>query len=162
MPNVTSLNSTGRYKDPSPGPYVPSGGHSVTLTASATLDDTYHKRTILLSAAAGLTVTLPASSGSGIIFEIFVLTTVTSNNLIIQVANSTDILAGVLHLTTDIAGTSMPTATTSDTITMNGSTTGGLAGSFVEVVDYAAGFWLVRAALVGSGTPATPFSATVS
>ena len=161
MPNVTSLNSTGRYKDPSPGPYVPSGGHSVTLTASATLDDTYHRRTILLSAAAGLTVTLPASSGSGIIFEIFVLTTVTSNNLIIQVANSTDILAGVLHLTTDIAGTSMPTSTTSDTITMNGSTTGGLRGSWVKVKDVSSGFWSLEGGLICTGTEATPFSAAV-
>lgn len=161
MPNVTSLNSTGRSKDPSPGPYVPSGGHAVTLTASATLDDTHHRRTILLSAAAGLTVTLPASSGSGIIFEIFVLTTVTSNNLIIQVANSTDILAGVLHLTTDIAGTSMPTSTTSDTITMNGSTTGGLRGSWVKVKDVSSGFWSLEGGLICTGTEATPFSAAV-
>lgn len=161
MPNVTSLNATGRSNDPSPGPYVPPGGHAVTLTASATLGDTYHRRTILLSAAAGLTVTLPASSGSGIIFEIFVLTTVTSNDYIIQVANSTDILAGVLHLTTDIAGTSMPTSTTSDTITMNGSTTGGLRGSWVKVKDVSSGFWSLEGGLICTGAEATPFSAAV-
>ena len=161
MPNVTSLNSTGRSKDPSPGPYVPSGGHSVTLTASATLDDTHHRRTILLSAAAGLTVTLPASSGSGIIFEIFVLTTVTSNNLIIQVANSTDILAGVLHLTTDIAGTSMPTSSTTDTITMNGTTTGGVKGTWLRFKDASSGIWLLDGGIVCTSTEATPFSAAV-
>jgi hypothetical protein len=45
---------------------------------------------------------------------------------------------------------------------MNGSTTGGLAGSYIELVDIAAGDWIVRAALIGSGSPATPFSAAVS
>ena len=45
---------------------------------------------------------------------------------------------------------------------MSGTTTGGLIGSYVQVTDIASGEYLVSAALVGSGTPATPFSAAVS
>jgi len=58
-------------------------------------------------------------------------------------------------------GAVFSTLPASDTITMNGTTTGGLVGSYVQVTDLAAGEYLVSAALVGSGTPATPFSAAV-
>ena len=134
----------------------------ITITASTTLNRNSHAGNVVnLNAAAGLTVTLPASAGTGDVYEIFVLTTVTSNNYVIQVANSTDILAGAVHLTTDISGTSMPTSTTSDTITMNGSTTGGLRGSWIRVKDMSTGFWALEGGIICTGTEATPFSAAV-
>ncbi len=134
----------------------------VTITASATLNRATHAGNVVnLNAAAGLTVTLPASSGKGDVYEIFVATTVTSNNYIIQVANATDILAGVVHLSTDIAGTSMPTSTTSDTITMNGSTTGGLRGTWLRFKDASSGIWALEGGIICTGTEATPFSAAV-
>jgi hypothetical protein len=134
----------------------------ITITASATLTRNVHAGTVVnLDAAAGLTVTLPASSGSGDEYEIFVKTTVTSNNYIVQVANSTDILQGVIGLTTDIAGSSLPTSSTSDTITMNGSTTGGLKGTYIKLKDAVSGIWKLEGGLVCTGTEATPFSASV-
>jgi hypothetical protein len=134
----------------------------ITVTASLTLDRDMHSGNIVcLSAAAGLTVTLPASTGGGDVYELFVVTTVTSNNYIVQVANSTDIMQGVIHLTTDIAGTSMPTASTTDTITMNGSTTGGVKGTWIRLKDAAAGIWLLDGGVVCTGTEASPFSAAV-
>lgn len=134
----------------------------IAIGASITLTRNVHAGTpLVLGAAAGLTVTLPASSGSGDEYEMFIGTTVTSNNYIIQVANSTDILAGVIGLTTDIAGTSLPASPTSDTITMNGSTTGGLKGGWIKVKDVASGIWKLEGGIVCSGTEATPFSASV-
>lgn len=133
------------------------------ITASITLfPDTYAGRTGLLSAAAGLTVTLPAATGTGASYTLTVGTTVTSNGYIVKVANATDIIQGVVSLTTDIAGTAMPTAGTTDTITMNGSTTGGLKGSSVTLQDVASGLWHLTGELICTGTEATPFSATVS
>lgn len=138
------------------------GLQPITITASTTLDRDIHAfNTVNLNALAGLTVTLPASSGNGDVYEIFVPVTVTSNNYIIQVANATDILAGAVHLTTDIAGTSMPTSTTSDTITMNGTTTGGLRGSWLRFKDVSTGFWALEGGIICTGTEATPFSAAV-
>lgn len=135
----------------------------LTITASATLNEDTHLNTVVnLSAAAGLTVTLPASTGRGARYRLFVATTVTSNNYVVQVANGTDVIQGVVHLTTDIAGTSMPTATTSDTITMNGTTTGGLRGTYLEFEDSASGFWRLSGQIICTGTEATPFSAAVS
>lgn len=135
----------------------------ITKTASFTLDREVHGETCVnLSAAAGMTVTLPASEGKGTEFELFVATTVTSNSYVIQVANATDIMQGVIHLTTDISGTSLPTAGTTDTITMNGSTTGGVKGTWLKLKDVSAGIWKLEGGVVCTGTEATPFSAAVS
>src|SRR5262245_21258897 len=102
----------------------------IIFTSSATLSKKAHAdSTLLLSAAAGLTITLPASSGDGTTFRFFVRTTVTSNNDIIQVANSTDVIQGSAIFSSDDAANaaiSFETTSTSDTITMNGSTKGGI------------------------------------
>ena len=135
----------------------------ITITASATMNkDTHEGNVVRLSAAAGLTVTLPASSGKGDEYSFFVLTTVTSNNYIIAVANATDIMQGGVALSTDIGGTNMLASSTSDTITMNGSTKGGIVGDLIELVDADVGFWQVRVIGSATGTEATPFSAAVS
>ncbi len=130
-----------------------------TLTVTALL---HGNRTITLNRAAGITVTLPAATGTGKKYRFFVGTTVTSNNYIIQVANATDVIQGVLGVATDAAGVNVPTAATSDTITMNGSTTGGVIGSHVEIEDVASGYFRVSGGLVSTGVEATPFSAAVS
>lgn len=132
-----------------------------TITASETITDFDAGATIALSAAAGLTVILPAATGSFAKYRFVVATTVTSNSYIIRVANSSDVMMGVLSVATDIAGVTCPTTSTSDTITMNGSTTGGVLGSVVEVEDVAVNKWAVSGALVSTGTEATPFSAAV-
>jgi hypothetical protein len=139
------------------GPNVASTVTAATLAVTAA---DYNGQVINLSRAAGIVVTLPAATGSNAVYKFVVATTVTSNNYIIKVANSTDTFNGLSSVgggTASVFGT-LPA---SDTITMNGSTTGGLAGSYVEITDIAAGDYIVNAALVGSGSPATPFSATV-
>lgn len=136
----------------------------ITLTASTTLDRDMHQGNVLnLSAAAGLTITLPASAGTGDMYRFFVLTTVTSNNDIIKVANSTDVIQGTVDIAAagGVAGVTAGTTTTSDTITMNGTTTGGIIGSYIELTDASTGFWQLSGGLIASGTVATPFSATV-
>lgn len=132
---------------------------SATLAITSANIDSYNGKVIPLNRAGGITVTLPAATGSQAVLRFVVGTTFTSNG-IIQVANNTDAMAGYAAVGGATAGI-FGTAAASDTITMNGSTTGGLAGSFIELLDVAAGDWIVRAALVGSGTPATPFSAAV-
>lgn len=140
-----------------------SGPPPVTLTASDTITEAEHAgRVINLSAAAGLTVTLPAATGTGNIYRFFVLTTVTSNNYIIQVANATDVIQGVITVATDTSGITVPTAATSDTITMNGTTTGGVIGGYLILQDVSSGFFSITGGLNATGVEATPFSAAVS
>lgn len=137
----------------------------ITLTASATLNKKTHAGTIVnASAAAGMTLTLPASTGKGDRYTVRVKTTVTSNNLIVAVANATDVMTGYALLAQDSADTAVmfETASTSDTITMNGSTKGGIVGDLIELIDADVGFWQVRVMGSATGTEATPFSAAVS
>jgi len=135
----------------------------VAKTASFTLDRRVHQdQWVVCNAAAGMTVTLPASAGTGDKYKLFVGTTVTSNNFIVAVANATDIMAGGVAMSTDIGGTNMLAAATSDTITMNGSTKGGLKGSWLIIEDAVSGVWVVGGFLVCTGTEADPFSAAVS
>lgn len=149
------------------GPVTSKGGFitgtdvNSTLTASAAItQETYNGQIINLSAAAGMTITLPAATGTNAMYRFVVSTTVTSNSYKIQVANATDVLVGKASVAGG-TGTVFSTLTTSDTLTMNGSTQGGVAGSYVEITDVASGVFVVRANLLGSGTPITPFSAAV-
>ena len=136
----------------------------VSLTAAtATLDaDTHAGAVCVLNRAAGITVTLPAATGTGNLYTIVVGTTVTSNDYIVQVANATDVINGAVALSTDIAGVTISAGASDDTITMNGTTKGGISGSLLEIRDVASGKFVVTGSLVSSGTEADPFSAAVS
>jgi hypothetical protein len=54
------------------------------------------------------------------------------------------------------------TAAASDTITLDGSTTGGLAGTIITCKAIGANRWGVQVTSGGTGNLATPFSAAVS
>ena len=142
--------------------FITGTGVNSTVTASTltVTADTYNGQTIGLSRAAGITVTLPAATGTNAVYSFVVSTTVTSNSYKIQVANATDVINGIANVA-GTTGTPFGTLPASDTITMNGTTTGGIAGSYVEIIDVATGVFFVRGALIGSGTVATPFSAAV-
>jgi hypothetical protein len=64
----------------------------IALTASATLSAYHADTVVVVNAAAGLTLTLPAASGSGLSFDIMVGTTVTSNTVVVKVANASDVM----------------------------------------------------------------------
>lgn len=137
---------------------------SATASLSVT-QDAHDGRTVVLNAAAGLTVTLPVAMGSGARFRFVVGTSVTSNSYKIQVADATDVMDGIVYAADD-TGTPAPlvwvTAATSDTITLDGSTQGGIIGDQIELEDIASNQWAVRGFVKQSGTEATPFSAAVS
>lgn len=135
---------------------------AVTAATLAVTAAAYSGRTIVLDRAAGITVTLPAATGSGARFRFFNKTTVTSNNHVIQVTGD-DVMQGFARIAQDAADTAVvfETAADTDTITMNGSTKGGIRGDVIELEDVAADLWSVRCELSGTGTEATPFSAAV-
>lgn len=134
------------------------------IAANITLTEAEHAgRTGYFDVAAGAVVTLPRATGSGAIFRFFCKTTITSNSMKIQVGNADDVLRGQALIAQDAADTAVvfETAATSDTLTGNGSTTGGITGDYVEIEDIAEGMFRVNAFLSGTGTEATPFSAAV-
>lgn len=134
---------------------------AATLSLTAAL---HSGKIVTLNRAAGSTITLPTSTGSGAAFKIIIGTTLTSVSLILQVANSTDVMQGVITTMSDDPATvkGFATAASSDTITLNRTTTGvGTAGEWLEAIDVAAGFWFVTGVTTSSGTEASPFSAAV-
>lgn len=134
----------------------------ITTTAALTMTRGRHANTVVvLDSATGRIITLPASTGSGDAYTVYVKTTVSSGSHVVQVANSTDVINGGVAISTDIAGITMLASATSDTITMNGSTTGGLAGSWVTLTDVVPGFYMASGFLVSTGAEATPWSASV-
>jgi hypothetical protein len=145
-----------------PSPYFDNYGIVTVTTATVSItDEGYVGQRIVMNRAAGITATLPAATGSGNRYE-FIGAVDASGDQIIQVTGD-DTMAGVAYLGNDSAGAScFYTADTSDTITLDGSTTGGLKGWRVVCDDIAADTWAVTVMSEASGTEATPFSAAVS
>jgi len=136
---------------------------NVTASTVTVSPGTHGGRVVTLNRAAGIAVTLPASTGGGAKYEFFVGTTVTSNSTTIKVANASDIMSGLAIQAADAGSTSnaWETGATDDTITFNGSTTGGIKGDQVVLQDVSLNVWSVRVYGSATGIEATPFSATV-
>lgn len=136
---------------------------NVTGSTLAVTAADHDSKTVTLNRAAGIAVTLPAATGSGIRVKFIIGTTITSNSTTIKVTGD-DVMIGAALLAQDAGDTSVmfEAGATDDTITFNGTTTGGYKGAFVEVEDVAADTWFVRVVSAATGTEATPFSATVT
>ena len=115
--------------------------------------------------ANGMDITLPAvsSADAGLWIRIEVAVTVTSSDLVAVTAASGDLLEGSVYLTkaTDAVANQVEFAADESndlTLSMNGSTTGGLIGSWAKLTVNDSGYWTVKGQILGSGTLATPFS----
>ena len=131
----------------------------VAITAETTLTYADHVGRIIEINDADGAVTLPAITTDtiGATYKFFVGTT--ASDLDIK-TDGTDKFVGNLVLAA--AATSQARgfapAASNDVISMNGTTTGGIAGSVVEVTAIATAEYLVTGTLLGSGTLATPFA----
>ena len=140
----------------------------VAAVADVTLTQATHAgKIVTLGSATGDTATLPAATGTGDVYTIVIAVTATSNNHIIQVANATDEFVGVIYQVDADTGDALVAypcldADGFDTITMNGSTKGGIQGDKYVFIDIAAGKWQLEGHQSGTGTVATPLSAAVS
>jgi len=137
------------------------GGSTQTLTATSGPG-----RTIALDTATGSVITLPAATGSGSMYRFIVTVLATSNSHIVKVANTSDAMQGMIISTLSGTPTTnniwLATAGTSDTITLNRTTTGSVTlGEWFEIRDIATNKFQVYGVTSQSGTGATPFSATV-
>lgn len=169
---VTSLNGfvgaitgnvTGNLTGDVTGTVLATAPVNTTASTLAVTQATHAGRMVTLNRAAGIAVTLPAASGSGSVFEFLIGTTITSNSTTIKVANASDTMTGTAYVVSDGAAAVLGyrTGASDDTITLNGTTTGGLKGDIVRLVDAAANLYAVTVLSAATGTEVTPFSATV-
>lgn len=135
---------------------------NATASTLAVNEATHEGKVVTLNRAGGIAVTLPAATGSGGRFFFFIGTTFTSSATIKVTGD--DVMAGYASYAADAGDTAVKfeTAADSDTITFNGTTTGGYKGTTVELIDVAADLWWVRVDGHATSSEATPFSATVS
>jgi hypothetical protein len=153
----------------------------VSITSSTTLDPVAHGGRVISvggSLAANVVLTLPAintsanpsSSGpgqdpntinnQGVVYTIWVPTTISTSSLKIG-TNGTDKFVGtILGVDTDSTNAlvAYTAASSNDFINFNGTTTGGVAGTWVQIFALAANKYVVNGIALGSGTVATPFA----
>ena len=156
----------------------------VAITASTTLNPVSHGGRILTvggSLAANLTITLPAintsanpsSSGpgqdpntlnnEGVVYTIWVPTTISTSSLKIgTTSGSSDLFLGTIFgVDTDTSNALVAytaNGSSNDFINFNGGTTGGVAGTWVQIFALAANKYMVNGVALGTGTVATPFA----
>lgn len=137
-------------------PYV------VVDTAAFTVNARDHaNRTLLLSRAAGSAVTMPSATGSGKRYRFIVLTAASGGSYVIR-GDSTDLLVGNAIQFADGGATmnGYEAGASDDTVTLNGTTTGGLKGDLVEYEDIATNTYFVKVIAAATGVEASPFSNT--
>ena len=141
----------------------------VSITATDAITAAEHAgRTIVLNAAdaasTAVVCTLPLATGTGNVYNFIIgVVSAAAGMYVIQVTGD-DTIDGSVHAGIDDgASKSFKTAATSDTITLNGTTKGGVSiGDTITLTDIAADQWAVSGLLTASGTQVTPFSAAVS
>jgi len=155
----------------------------IAITSSTTLNPVDHGGRIISvggALAATTTLTLPSINVStnpitsgpgqdpntlnneGVLYTIWVPTTITTSTLKIA-TDTTDLFIGsLMGVDTDtsdaIAAYNALAADAFDNINLNGGTTGGVAGTWIEIVAVAANCYMVRGTVNGTGVVATPFS----
>lgn len=132
------------------------------LGATYTLDANDSGSTILLDRAAGIVITLPAPA-TGRKYRFVVTTTVTSNAYKLSTATQgTDFFRGpLLSDDTDSSDAIVGfpcNGTTHDNISMAGSTTGGLVGTYINIEAVSSTVWQAEGIINGTGAVATSCS----
>ena len=87
-----------------------------------------------------------------------------TGSLIVQVANSTDVMTGMATIVDTDSSDNMEgfmTVAASDTITLNGTTSGGVTHATIVCTVLATGLWTVSVRTGGTVNLVTPFSAAV-
>ena len=86
-----------------------------------------------------------------------------TGDLVVQVANSTDVMSGGAFFIDDSSDNvvGFETVAASDTITLNGTTTGGVTHATIVCTVLATGLWTVSVRTGGTVNLVTPFSAAV-
>ena len=163
------------------GFYTQGPGAVLAITSSTTLSPAVHGGRILTiggSLAANVVLTLPtinasadpSSSGpgsdpntlnnEGVVYTIWVPTTISTSSLKIGTDGTDKYVGSVLSIDTDSSNVTVGfvPASTNDFINLNGTTTGGVAGTWIQIVAVAALKYMVTGTVLGTGVVATPFA----
>ena len=163
------------------GIYNQGPGAVVSITADTTLNPSDHGGRILSvggTLAANITLTLPTidasansvssgpgqdpntSNNLGVVYTIWVPTTIATSSLKIGTDGTDKYIGTIFGVDTDSSNAlvAYTAAAANDFINFNGGTTGGVAGTWVQIYAIAALKYMVNGVALGTGTVATPFA----
>jgi hypothetical protein len=118
----------------------------------------------LLDSADGVAYVLPVITAAtiGMAFHFYASVSVTSSDVYsVTTGVSTQKMGGAVDMgiaATDTNEMQVATSASHLTITMNGSTTGGLEGTYFSLYAISATLWICTGLVVGSGSLSTPFA----
>ena len=153
----------------------------VSITASTTLNPVDHGGRILSvggTLASNIVLTLPTidassnpvtsgpgqdpstSNNQGVMYTIWVPTTIATSSLKIGTDGTDKYIGTIFGVDTDSSNAlvAYTAAAANDFINFNGGTTGGVAGTWVQIYAIAALKYMVNGIALGTGTVATPFA----
>ena len=153
----------------------------VAITSSTTLNPVDHGGRIISvggSLAANVVLTLPTidtsanpvtsgpgqdpstTNNQGVVYTIWVPTTVSTSSLKIGTDGTDKFIGTIFGVDTDSSNAlvAYTAASSNDFINFNGGTTGGVAGTWVQIFAIAANKYMVNGVALGTGTVATPFA----
>ena len=153
----------------------------VEVTSSVTLSPSAYAGRIISvggSLAANVVLTLPTINTSanpttsgpgqdpntlnneGVTYTIWVPTTISTSSLKIGTDGTDKFVGSLLSVDTDSSGAvvGFTAGASNDYINLNGTTTGGVAGTWIQIVAIAANKYMVTGVVLGTGTVATPFA----
>lgn len=163
------------------GFYTQGPGNVINITASTTLTVAAHAGKVITvggTIASNIVLTLPAvnttatpnSAGpgqdpnnpnnQGAVFTIFVPTTIATSSVKIGTNGTDKYVGSILTIDTDSSGAMAGFApgATNDFINLNGGTTGGVAGSYIQITALSSAVYMVQGVVNCTGSPATPFA----
>ena len=163
------------------GFYTQGPGNVINITASTTLTVEQHAGKVITvggTLASNVVLTLPAvnttatpnSAGpgqdpnnpnnQGAVFTFFVPTTIATSSLKIGTNGTDKYVGSILTIDTDSSGAmaGFAPAAANDFINLNGSDTGGVAGSYVQITALSSAVYMVNGVVNCTGSPATPFA----
>lgn len=154
---VRNINISGTMTNTGSSTSAPIATTAATLSLTAAL---HAGRTVLQNSVSGCAIALPAAAGTGNFYRVIVKATITSVGVVVSCTPLTDLFIGMAWVMSDNSQAVLAylPAATDNTLTLNGTTTGGYLGHLLEFRDVAAGIWEVQSFGKATGTEATPFS----
>lgn len=161
--DIIPINQSGVLKQITANALLAGGVVDTTATTLAVTQATHSGRTVTVSSTAPIAITLPQATGTGATYRFNLRVAATATQHTIKVGNSTDVMSGVYMSLCTTAATliTFATSATSDTITLNGTTTGGYIGATFTIRDIKTGFFEIVGIDTCASTTTTPFSASV-
>ena len=130
--------------------------------ATRTLNETESGSTCLFDRAAGIVYTLPTAPTPGTFFDFIVTTTITSNAAKVITGAGTELLiGGYMNVDTDTSNAVAAftgNGSTHVSVSMNGTTTGGILGTKLRFTCLSSTRWMVEGIVQGSGAVGTAFA----